>query len=79
MVLITQQGSHSGGQNNQFFWQNFHKKIKSPESIEGVLVLFLSKSVNTMTLAENQLYRFNYCLALMLVTIFFFKLVFTEH
>ena len=31
-----------------------------------------------MTSAENQLYRFNYCLALMLVTIFF-ELVFTEH
>ena len=31
-----------------------------------------------MTSAENQLYRFNYCLALVLVTIFF-ELVFTEH
>ena len=53
-------------------------KKKSSVPSEGLLVLFLSKSVNTMTSAENQLYRFNYCLALVLVTIFF-ELVFTEH
>ena len=53
-------------------------KKKGPVPSEGLLVLFLFKSVNTMTSAENQLYRFNYCLALMLVTIFF-ELVFTEH
>ena len=78
MVLITQQGSHTGGQNSNFFLQNFHDKKKGSVPSEGLLVLFLSKSVNTMTSAENQLYRFNYCLALMLVTIFF-ELVFTEH
>ena len=60
-----------------FFCRISMKKRSSVPS-EGLLVLFLSKSVNTMTLAENQLYRFNYCLALMLVTIFF-ELVFTEH
>ena len=80
MVLITHQGSQPFWWTEQsIFLQNFHEKIKSPVPSEGLLVLFLSKSVNTMTSAENQLYRFNYCLALMLVTIFFFKLVFTEH
>ena len=57
MVLITQQGSHTGGQNSNFFLQNFHDKKKGSVPSEGLLVLFLSKSVNTMTLAENQLYR----------------------
>ena len=67
----------SGGQNSNFFCRISMKK-RSSVPCEGLLVLFLSKSVNTMTSAENQLYRFNYCLALMLVTIFF-ELVFTEH
>ena len=60
------------------FFAEFPWLKKGPVPSEGLLVLFLSKSVNTMTSAENQLYRFNYCLVLMLETIFF-KMVFTEH
>lgn len=60
------------------FFAEFPWKKKSSVPSEGLLVLFLSKSVNTMTSAENQLYRFNYCLALMLETIYF-EMVFTEH